>query len=50
MHSARTSAPEVRALPTTGAITALTAHPRYYGAHVLDPDGNNIEPVCQQPG
>jgi catechol 2,3-dioxygenase-like lactoylglutathione lyase family enzyme len=21
-------------------------HPRYYGAFVLDPDGNNIEAVC----
>jgi catechol 2,3-dioxygenase-like lactoylglutathione lyase family enzyme len=24
-------------------------HPSYYGAFVLDPDGNNIEAVCQQP-
>jgi len=24
-------------------------HPNYYGAFVLDPDGNNIEAVCQQP-
>ena len=23
-------------------------HPNYYGAFVLDPDGNNIEAVCQQ--
>lgn len=22
-------------------------HPRYYAAYVLDPDGNNIEAVCQ---
>lgn len=22
-------------------------HPHYYGAFVLDPDGNNIEAVCQ---
>lgn len=22
-------------------------HPRYYAAYVLDPDGNNIECVCQ---
>jgi hypothetical protein len=21
-------------------------HPHYYGAFVLDPDGNNIEAVC----
>jgi catechol 2,3-dioxygenase-like lactoylglutathione lyase family enzyme len=21
-------------------------HPSYYGAYVLDPDGNNIEAVC----
>jgi catechol 2,3-dioxygenase-like lactoylglutathione lyase family enzyme len=25
-------------------------HPHYYGAYVLDPDGNNIEAVCHRPG
>ncbi|CAN5230932.1 VOC family protein [soil metagenome] len=25
-------------------------HPSYYGAFVLDPDGHNIEAVCQKPG
>jgi catechol 2,3-dioxygenase-like lactoylglutathione lyase family enzyme len=25
-------------------------HPNYYGAFVLDPDGNNIEAVCHRPG
>ncbi|MGE8249853.1 MAG: VOC family protein, partial [Stenotrophomonas bentonitica] len=25
-------------------------HPDYYGAFVLDPDGNNIEAVCHHPG
>jgi catechol 2,3-dioxygenase-like lactoylglutathione lyase family enzyme len=24
-------------------------HPSYYGAFVLDPDGNNIEAVCHMP-
>lgn len=24
-------------------------HPDYYGAFVLDPDGNNIEVVCHEP-
>jgi catechol 2,3-dioxygenase-like lactoylglutathione lyase family enzyme len=24
-------------------------HPNYYGAFVLDPDGNNIEAVCHHP-
>jgi catechol 2,3-dioxygenase-like lactoylglutathione lyase family enzyme len=24
-------------------------HPTYYGAYVLDPDGNNIEVVCHKP-
>ena len=24
-------------------------HPNYYGAFVLDPDGNNIEAVCRAP-
>ena len=25
-------------------------HPDYYGAFVIDPDGNNIEAVCHEPG
>jgi catechol 2,3-dioxygenase-like lactoylglutathione lyase family enzyme len=25
-------------------------HPTYYGAFVLDPDGNNVEAVCHKPG
>jgi catechol 2,3-dioxygenase-like lactoylglutathione lyase family enzyme len=25
-------------------------HPNYYGGYVLDPDGNNLEAVCHQPG
>ena len=24
-------------------------HPNYYGAFILDPDGNNIEVVCHKP-
>ena len=24
-------------------------HPDYYGAYVLDPDGNNVEAVCHKP-
>lgn len=24
-------------------------HPNYYGAFILDPDGNNIEAVCHHP-
>ena len=24
-------------------------HPHYYGAFVLDPDGNNVEVVCHEP-
>jgi catechol 2,3-dioxygenase-like lactoylglutathione lyase family enzyme len=24
-------------------------HPHYYGAYVLDPDGNNVEAVCHYP-
>lgn len=27
----------------------LHYHPNYYGAFVLDPDGNNIEAVCHTP-
>ena len=26
-----------------------TYHPTYYGAYVLDPDGNNVEAVCHSP-
>ena len=25
-------------------------HPNYYGVFVRDPDGNNVEAVCHQPG
>lgn len=25
-------------------------HPNYYGAFVIDPDGNNVEAVCHAPG
>jgi catechol 2,3-dioxygenase-like lactoylglutathione lyase family enzyme len=25
-------------------------HPHYYGAFVIDPDGNNVEAVCHRPG
>jgi catechol 2,3-dioxygenase-like lactoylglutathione lyase family enzyme len=25
-------------------------HPDYYGAYVLDPDGNNVEAACHRPG
>lgn len=25
-------------------------HPHYYGAFVIDPEGNNIEAVCHHPG
>jgi hypothetical protein len=24
-------------------------HPNYYGAFVIDPEGNNIEAVCHRP-
>jgi catechol 2,3-dioxygenase-like lactoylglutathione lyase family enzyme len=24
-------------------------HPNYYGAFIIDPDGNNVEAVCHQP-
>jgi catechol 2,3-dioxygenase-like lactoylglutathione lyase family enzyme len=27
-----------------------TYHRDYYGGYVLDPDGNNLEAVCHQPG
>jgi catechol 2,3-dioxygenase-like lactoylglutathione lyase family enzyme len=25
-------------------------HPDYYGAFILDPDGNNVEATCHRPG
>jgi catechol 2,3-dioxygenase-like lactoylglutathione lyase family enzyme len=33
-----------------GAPGLRCYHPDYYGGYVLDPDGNNIEAVCHQPG
>lgn len=27
----------------------LEYHPNYYGAFVIDPDGNNVEAVCHRP-
>ena len=50
-----------RSMPSTrprsrraGPTTALRAprpqyHENYYGAFVLDPDGNNLEAVCHRP-
>jgi catechol 2,3-dioxygenase-like lactoylglutathione lyase family enzyme len=32
-----------------GAPGVRWYHPNYYGAYVLDPDGNNIEAVCHKP-
>jgi catechol 2,3-dioxygenase-like lactoylglutathione lyase family enzyme len=32
-----------------GAPGLRMYHPNYYGAYVLDPDGNNIEAVCHKP-
>jgi len=33
-----------------GAGVRAYYHPNYYGAFVLDPDGNNIEAVCHKEG
>ncbi len=32
-----------------GAPGSRDYHPQYYAAFLLDPDGNNIEAVCDQP-
>ena len=32
-----------------GAPGVRRYHPHYYGAFVLDPDGNNVEAVCHKP-
>jgi catechol 2,3-dioxygenase-like lactoylglutathione lyase family enzyme len=32
-----------------GAPGVRWYHPDYYGAYVLDPDGNNVEAVCHAP-
>ena len=32
-----------------GPGTREIYHPTYYGAFVLDPDGNNVEAVCHSP-
>jgi catechol 2,3-dioxygenase-like lactoylglutathione lyase family enzyme len=34
----------------SGPGLRLEYHPSYYGAFILDPDGNNIEAVCHEPG
>jgi hypothetical protein len=47
-HSTRPPWPP--AAPTTAAPGAREIyHPNYYGAFVLDPDGNNVEAVCHTP-
>jgi catechol 2,3-dioxygenase-like lactoylglutathione lyase family enzyme len=33
-----------------GAPGLREYHENYYGAYVLDPDGNNVEAVCHAPG
>ena len=33
----------------SGAPGLRWYHPSYYGAYVLDPDGNNVEAVCHEP-
>jgi hypothetical protein len=39
------------AAPTTALrARARHYHPGYYGAFVLDPDGNNVEAVCHTAG
>lgn len=42
--------PPSRPAPPTTALRGLRPiyHPGYYGAFVLDPDGNNIEAVCHR--
>jgi hypothetical protein len=30
-------------------VTTSCRHPAYYGAFVIDPDGNHIEAVCHAP-
>ena len=50
----RRSMPSTRPRSRPGAPTTARAgirehyHPNYYGAFVLDPDGNNIEAVCHK--
>ena len=36
---------------TDNGVPGLRTHyrPSYYGAFVLDPDGNNVEAVCHRP-
>jgi hypothetical protein len=37
-------------IPVGGPGVREIYHPQYYGAFVLDPDGNNVEAVCHRPG
>ena len=32
-----------------GRSSALHSRPNYYGAFVIDPEGNNVEAVCHMP-
>jgi catechol 2,3-dioxygenase-like lactoylglutathione lyase family enzyme len=40
---------EAGARDNGGPGTREIYHPSYYGAFVLDPDGNNVEAVCHTP-
>jgi catechol 2,3-dioxygenase-like lactoylglutathione lyase family enzyme len=44
------AAPEAGGRDNGGPGVRELYHPTYYGAYVLDPDDNNIEVVCHQPG
>jgi catechol 2,3-dioxygenase-like lactoylglutathione lyase family enzyme len=43
------AAPPAGGTDNVGPGVRVYFHPTYYGAYVLDPDGNNVEAVCHKP-
>ena len=49
VHAFHTAALAAGATDNGGPGVREIYHPNYYGAFVLDPDGNNVEAVCHSP-
>ena len=49
VHAFHTAALEAGGTDNGGPGVREIYHPHYYGAYVLDPDGNNVEAVCHEP-
>lgn len=49
VHAFHAAALEAGAVDNGAPGVRAVYHPDYYGAYVLDPDGNNVEAVCHKP-